>query len=148
MPHYPPPPKGNPKPPAAEAGRAETKKDRVRAGKQSAGHKEWQRKADIRIEKTKKEIAKLKEQNAKLKEQNAKRAKEAKEAKVAKKLADAEWNKANPTRRERTGLSQKSLLRIDRKARLKAKEEATRRKNRGLPQLKRPGPLKEGEAEA
>tara|TARA_R110002020_G_scaffold468580_1_gene693002 strand:+ start:376 stop:978 length:603 start_codon:yes stop_codon:yes gene_type:complete len=78
----------------------------------------------------------------------ARLAKGAQKAKDKEKLADAEWNKKNPTRRERTGLSQKSLLRIDRKARMKAKEEAARRKNKGLPQLKHPGPLKPGEAEA
>ena len=63
-------------------------------------------------------------------------------------VRDDEWRKENPTRSERTGISPAELLRIDRKARLKAKEEATRRKKRGLPQLKRPGPLKPGEAEA
>ena len=77
-------------------------------------------------------------------ERNRRRAWDARRDKEAK----AEWNKNNPTRRERTGLSQKSLLRIDRKARMKAKEEAARRKNKGLPQLKHPGPLKPGEAEA
>jgi len=82
------------------------------------------------------------------KERDAKIPQRAKESAKARKERDAAWRKENPTRSKRTGISPAELLRIDRKARLKAKEEAARRKKRGLPLLKRPGPLKPGEAEA